>query len=56
MRSYCGPLYKTFEALDGENQKGLEQDLRGMVASHNHSGDETAVWLGEYLEVVATKR
>ena len=56
MRGYYGPLYKTFEALDEEGQERLERDLIELVERYNRSGDETAVWPGDYLEVVATKR
>ena len=56
MRGYYGPLHKTFEALDTDGQESLERDLIELVESYNRSGDETAVWPGDYLEVVATKR
>jgi SAM-dependent methyltransferase len=56
MRGYYGPLSKTFEALDEEGQESLERDLIELVERYNRSGDETAVWPGDYLEVVATKR
>jgi ubiquinone/menaquinone biosynthesis C-methylase UbiE len=56
MRGYYGPLSKTFEALDAEGQESLQRDLIELVERYNRSGDETAVWPGDYLEVVATKR
>jgi hypothetical protein len=56
MRDYYGPLSKAFEALDEERQQGLQRDLVDLVRRYNRSGDETAVWPGDYLEVVATKR
>jgi SAM-dependent methyltransferase len=56
MRGYYGPLYKAFETLDEEGQKALEEDLISVVEHYNRSGDETAVWPAEYLEVVATRR
>src|SRR5215212_2496207 len=56
MRDYYGPMSKAFEALDEEGQESLERDLIELVQRYNRSGDETAVWLGDYLEVVATKR
>jgi ubiquinone/menaquinone biosynthesis C-methylase UbiE len=56
MRGYYGPLYKTFEALDTDGQERLQRDLIELVERYNRSGDETAVWPGDYLEVVATKR
>jgi ubiquinone/menaquinone biosynthesis C-methylase UbiE len=56
MRTYFGPMSKTFEALDEEGQKSLERDLIELIERFNRSGDETAVWPGHYLEVVANKR
>jgi ubiquinone/menaquinone biosynthesis C-methylase UbiE len=56
MRGYYGPLYKAYEALDEEGQKALEEDLISVVEHYNRSGDGTAVWPGDYLEVVATRR
>ena len=55
MRTYFGPMSKTFEALDEEGQRSLERDLIELVERFNRSGDETAVWPGYYLEVVANK-
>jgi hypothetical protein len=49
-------MSKTFEALDEEGQKSLERDLIELVERFNRSGDETAVWPGDYLEIVANKR
>ena len=56
MRGYYGPLSKAFEALDEEGQQSLQRDLIELVQRYNRSGDETAVWPADYLEVVATKR
>jgi SAM-dependent methyltransferase len=56
MRGYYGPLSKIFEALDTDGQESLQRDLIELVERYNRSGDETAVWPGDYLEVVATKR
>jgi ubiquinone/menaquinone biosynthesis C-methylase UbiE len=56
MRGYYGPLSKAFEALDEEGQQSLQRDLIELVERYNRSGDETAVWPADYLEVVATKR
>jgi ubiquinone/menaquinone biosynthesis C-methylase UbiE len=55
-RGYYGPLLKAFEALDEEGQQSLQRDLIELVERYNRSGDETAVWPADYLEVVATKR
>jgi hypothetical protein len=56
MRGYYGPLSKAFEALDTEGQQSLQRGLIELVQRYNRSGDETAVWPADYLEVVATKR
>ncbi len=57
MRGYYGPLNKAFEALDEEGQKALEEELISVVERYNRAGDGTAaVWPGDYLEVVATRR
>jgi SAM-dependent methyltransferase len=56
MRGYYGPLHKAFETLDEEGQEALEEDLIRLVEHYNRSGDGTAVWPGDYLEVVATRR
>jgi ubiquinone/menaquinone biosynthesis C-methylase UbiE len=56
MRTYYGPMSKAFEALDEEGQESLERELIELVQHFNRSGDETAVWPSDYLEVVATKR
>ena len=55
-RTYYGPMYKTFEALDEEGRESLEGDLIELVERFNRSGDETAVFPSDYLEVVAVKR
>jgi hypothetical protein len=49
-------MSKTFEALDEEGQSSLERELIELIERFNRSGDETAVWPGHYLEVVAHKR
>jgi hypothetical protein len=56
MRAYYGPLHKAFETLDEEGQEALEEDLISLVERYNRSGDGTAVWPADYLEVVATRR
>jgi SAM-dependent methyltransferase len=56
MREYYGPLNKAFEALEEEGQKALEEELISLVERYDRSGDETAVWGADYLEVVATRR
>jgi ubiquinone/menaquinone biosynthesis C-methylase UbiE len=55
-RTYYGPMSKTFKALDEEGRESLERDLIELVERYNRSDDETAVWPGDYLEVVAVRR
>jgi len=55
MRGYYGPLHKAFQTLDEEGQEALEGDLISVVEHYNRSGDGTAVWPADYLEVVATR-
>ncbi len=56
MRGFDGPIHKAFETLDEEGQDALEEDLIRLVEQYSRSGDGTAVWPGDYLEVVATRR
>jgi ubiquinone/menaquinone biosynthesis C-methylase UbiE len=55
-RTYYGPTFKTFAALDEASQDALARDMRDLVAKYNRSGDGTMVVPSEYLEVVATRR
>jgi len=56
MRTHDGPTVKAFEALDAEGQGRLARAMEALVQQYNRSGDETAVFAGDYLEVIATKR
>ena len=56
MRGYYGPLNKAFGTLDEERQQALEGDLISLVEQYNRSGNTTAVWPADYLEVVAARR
>jgi ubiquinone/menaquinone biosynthesis C-methylase UbiE len=55
-RTYYGPTFKTFAALDALSQEALAHDMRELVAKYNRSVDDTMVVPSEYLEVVATRR
>lgn len=55
MRTYYGPMRKTFLALDVPKQLALTQDLAELMTRRNRSGDATLVVDAEYLEVVVTK-
>jgi ubiquinone/menaquinone biosynthesis C-methylase UbiE len=55
-RTYYGPTYKAFEALDEPGRRALADDLYVAVERRNRSGDGTLLVPSEYLELVATKR
>jgi ubiquinone/menaquinone biosynthesis C-methylase UbiE len=55
-RTYYGPMYKAYAALDVERQAALTQDLRALMETFNRSGDHSLVIPSEYLEVVITRR
>jgi hypothetical protein len=49
-------VLKAFAALAPAAQAALEQDIRGLIAQFNRSGDNTLVVPSEYLEIVVTRR
>jgi len=55
-KTYYGPMLKAFAALDETKQKGLKDDLHGLITRLNKANDGTMVVPSEYLEVVITKR
>jgi SAM-dependent methyltransferase len=55
-KTYYGPMLKAFAALDDIKQKGLKDDLHGLITRLNKATDGTMVVPSEYLEVVITKR
>ena len=55
-RTYYGPSYKAFAALDAERQPALRQDLEQLWAAHNTATDGTTSIESEYLEVVAIRQ
>jgi ubiquinone/menaquinone biosynthesis C-methylase UbiE len=55
-RTYYGPIYKAYGALDAAGQAGLTADLKGLMAQLNRANDGTLVVLGDYLEIVIEKR
>jgi SAM-dependent methyltransferase len=55
-RSYYGPSYKAFAALDSEKQSALKADLDQLWAEHNTATDGTTLIGAEYLEVVAFRQ
>ncbi len=56
MRSYFGPLFKAFEALDTKGRENLERDLIELVNRSNRSGDETMIMPADYLEATAIRK
>jgi ubiquinone/menaquinone biosynthesis C-methylase UbiE len=55
-RDYYGPVLKAFAALDEDGRASLADDLLGLVARFNRSGDATVVVPGEYLQTVVVRR
>jgi hypothetical protein len=49
-------MLKAFAALDDIKQRGLKDDLHGLITRLNKANDGTMVVPSEYLEVVITKR
>jgi len=54
-RTYYGPTFKAFGALDAEGQAAFERDLLALANEHNTSTTGTLRIPSEYLEVVAVK-
>ena len=54
-RTYYGPSYKAFAALDAEKQSALRRDLEQLWTEHNTATDGTTLIESEYLEVVAIR-
>jgi len=55
-RTYYGPSYKAFAALDAEKQSALHEDLEQLWTEHNTAADGTTAIESEYLEVVAIRQ
>lgn len=55
-RTYYGPSYKAFAALDAEKQSALRGDLEKLWTEHNAATDGTTAIGAEYLEVVAIRK
>ena len=55
-KTYYGPMFKAFGALESEKQKALATDLIALVAQFNPATDGTVAVRSEYLEVIITKR
>lgn len=55
MRSHFGPFTHVFNALANDEQQRLEDELAAMAGRYNHSGNDTILAPGDYLEVVVVK-
>ena len=55
-RTYYGPSYKAFAALDPEKQAALRQDLETLWAEQNSASDGRTSLEAEYLEVIAIRQ
>src|SRR5687767_9938617 len=55
-RTYYGPSYKAFAALEAEKQSALREDLEQLWKEHNTATDGTTAIDSEYLEVVAIRQ
>lgn len=55
-RTYYGPSYKAFAALDAEKQSALRADLEQLWTEHNTATDGMTAIGAEYLEVVAIRQ
>jgi SAM-dependent methyltransferase len=55
-RTYYGPSYKAFAALDAEKQSALRADLEQLWTEQNTATDGTTFIEPEYLEVVAIRQ
>jgi len=55
-RTYYGPMFKAFGALDAGKQEALAADMIALVSQFNRASDGSMAVPSEYLEVVTTKR
>jgi SAM-dependent methyltransferase len=54
-RTYYGPTFKAFGALDTEKQKALAADLIALIGQFNRATDGSMAVRSEYLEVVVNR-
>jgi SAM-dependent methyltransferase len=55
-RDFYGPTHKAFAALDEDGRMGLRGAIEALLARYDRGGGRGLVAMGEYLEVVATRR
>ncbi len=54
-RTFYGPIHKAFQALDDDGRRGLDADLRGLIAAMNTATDGTMVVPAAYVDAVIRK-
>jgi hypothetical protein len=54
-RTFYGPVYKAFAALDAGGQAALEADLIALLRKADRGGTSGLVVPAEYLETVITR-
>jgi len=54
-RTFYGPTYKAFAALDANGQAALEADMIALLRSHDRGGASGLVVPAEYLETVVVR-
>jgi SAM-dependent methyltransferase len=55
-RTYYGPTFQAFRALDERGQRQLESDLIGVLMKYDRGGARGLIVAGEYLEAVLERR
>lgn len=55
-RTYYGPTYQAFRALDERGQKQLEADLTGVLMKYDRGRARGLIVAGEYLQAVLERR
>ena len=55
-RTFYGPTYKVYAALDPDRQASLTQDIGALLERQNVGGAHSLVVPSEYLEVVVTRK
>lgn len=54
-RTYYGPTHMAFASLDTMKQEQLANDLAETIRRYKLRGEQSAIWPGEYLEIVAVR-
>ncbi|QCI67404.1 class I SAM-dependent methyltransferase [Phreatobacter stygius] len=55
-KTYYGPMFKAFGALDAGKQEALAADLIALAGEFNRAGNGSMAVRSEYLEIIITKR